>query len=96
MKPWVIERVTLHFNFDFNSSTLDDESVAYLSELAEALQDNPHLSIKLVGHTDNIGSPRFNERLSQQRANAIKEQLVDLGVDSLARYSRRQGHVGAP
>ncbi|MBX2967169.1 MAG: PorP/SprF family type IX secretion system membrane protein [Cyclobacteriaceae bacterium] len=78
----VIERVTLHFNFEFNSANLDGESAAYIDELAEALLDNPHLSIKLVGHTDNIGSARFNERLSLQRANAVKARLVEQGVDS--------------
>jgi outer membrane protein OmpA-like peptidoglycan-associated protein len=77
----VIERVTLHFNFEFNSANLDGESAGYIDELAEALTDNPHLSIKLVGHTDNIGSARFNERLSLQRANAVKARLVEQGVD---------------
>jgi len=77
----IIERVTLHFNFEFNSSTLDEESSKYIDELAEALNDNPHLSVKLVGHTDNIGSARFNERLSLQRANALKARLVEHGID---------------
>lgn len=77
----VIERVTLHFNFEFNSANLDGESATYIDELAEALTDNPHLSIKLVGHTDNIGSARFNERLSLQRANAVKAKLIEQGVD---------------
>jgi outer membrane protein OmpA-like peptidoglycan-associated protein len=47
----------------------------------EALKENAHLRIKLVGHTDNIGSAHFNQRLSVYRANAIKEYMVTKGVE---------------
>ena len=77
----IIERVTLHFNFEFNSSALDKKAADYLDELADALNDNPQLSLRLVGHTDNIGAVRFNERLSLQRANSVKSKLVEKGVD---------------
>jgi type IX secretion system PorP/SprF family membrane protein len=79
--PFEIEKVILHFNFEFNSSNLDDESTTYLDELVEALKENAHLRIKLVGHTDNIGSAHFNQRLSVYRANAIKEYMVTKGVE---------------
>jgi type IX secretion system PorP/SprF family membrane protein len=78
----VIDRMTLRFNFDFNSSTLDQPSTEFLNDLAVALEENDQLSIKLTGHTDNIGSPRYNDRLSLQRANAIKYILVEQGVHS--------------
>lgn len=78
----MIEKTILHFNFAFNSTELDEESVNYLNDLVAALEENPHLRIKLTGHTDNIGSARFNERLSLVRANSIRDHLVSMGVDS--------------
>lgn len=80
--PLMIEKTILHFNFAFNSTELDEESVNYLNDLVAALEENPHLRIKLTGHTDNIGSARFNERLSLVRANSIRDHLVSMGVDS--------------
>jgi type IX secretion system PorP/SprF family membrane protein len=80
-EPFVLEKVVLHFNFEFNSSELDEASSKYLDELATALTDNPHLKVKLTGHTDNVGSAKFNERLSLHRANAIKQYLVSRGIN---------------
>jgi type IX secretion system PorP/SprF family membrane protein len=79
-EAFVLERATLHFNFEFNSAKLDGPSKKYLDELAQALIENPHLNIKLTGHTDNIGSDKFNMKLSISRAEAIKNFIVDRGV----------------
>jgi type IX secretion system PorP/SprF family membrane protein len=80
-EPFILEKVTLHFNFQFNSSELDEESTRYLDELTDALRENEDLKIKLSGHTDNIGSAKFNQRLSLHRANTIKEYLISKGID---------------
>jgi type IX secretion system PorP/SprF family membrane protein len=81
-EPLILEKATLHFNFEFNSTTLDEETTDYLDELAKALIDNPELKIKLVGHTDNVGSEKFNQRLSLNRAQNLKDYLVEKGVDT--------------
>ncbi|NJM24977.1 MAG: PorP/SprF family type IX secretion system membrane protein [Bacteroidia bacterium] len=81
-QPLVIEKVSLHFNFEFNSDELDKTSVQYLRDLSEALTQERRLKVKLTGHTDNIGSDRFNERLSVQRAENIKRHLMAMGVDA--------------
>jgi outer membrane protein OmpA-like peptidoglycan-associated protein len=52
----------------------------YLRDLAQALRDNPELSVRLVGHTDNIGSDGFNLKLSFYRAQKIKDYLIGEGV----------------
>lgn len=78
--PLVLEKATLHFNFDFNSVEIEDDAAQYFDELAKALNDNPELKLKLVGHTDNVGSARFNLKLSQERASVIKEYLVSKGI----------------
>lgn len=80
-EPYVLEKATLHFNFEFNSSVLDQLSTTYLEDLSKALQDNPQLRIKLIGHTDNVGSDKFNLKLSIYRAEALKDFIVSKGVD---------------
>lgn len=80
-QPLVIEKITLHFNFEFNSSSLDAESTGYLDDLMVVLNENPHLRIRLTGHTDNVGSVKFNERLSLHRANTIKSYFISHGID---------------
>lgn len=79
-EPLVLETATLHFNFEFNSTTLDDNATDYLDGLAKALIDNPELKIKLIGHTDNVGSEKFNLRLSIHRAQSLKDYLVEQGI----------------
>lgn len=79
-EPLVLEKATLYFNFDFGSTDLNEEATRYFDNLAGALIDNPALKIKLVGHTDNVGSDRFNLKLSLERARSIKEYLIKKGV----------------
>lgn len=78
----ILETATVHFNFEFNSFEPDEGSLEYLDNLAEALRDNPKLKITIVGHTDNVGSDKFNLKLSQYRANAIRDFLMDNGVEA--------------
>jgi type IX secretion system PorP/SprF family membrane protein len=81
-EPYVIEKTILHFNFEFNSANLDVESQQYLKDLSMALLDNPQLKIKLVGHTDNIGSDKFNLKLSIYRAEVIKDFITKQGIEN--------------
>ena len=78
----VLEKATLRFNFEFNSATPGAEARQYLDELVNALKDNPNLRLQLVGHTDNIGSDKFNLRLSLSRAQSFKEYVVQRGIDA--------------
>lgn len=80
-QPLVIEKTVLHFNFEFNSADLDDESEAYVNRLAKKMQDDESLTLVIEGHTDNIGSDKFNLRLSQKRADAVANQLIKSGIN---------------
>lgn len=80
-EPVELERVTLRFGFAFNSTVIDEESEAYLRDLANIMKENQKLRLMLTGHTDNVGSDRFNLALSLERAKAIKRILVAQGVD---------------
>lgn len=81
-EPLILEKATVHFNFEFNSAEPDEGSIEYLNNLAEALLDNPKLRIIIIGHTDNVGSDKFNLKLSMYRANAICDFLIEQGVDA--------------
>lgn len=79
--PLILEKATLRFNFEFNSAEASSDAREYLDQLAKALVDNHDLRLQLVGHTDNVGSDKFNIRLSLERAQAFKDYLVKAGVE---------------
>jgi outer membrane protein OmpA-like peptidoglycan-associated protein len=81
-EPLVLEKATLDFNFEFNSSDVNEKTALYLDDLARALKDNPELKIQLIGHTDNVGSEKFNLKLSYYRAQKMRDYLIRKGVES--------------
>ncbi|MCI5056192.1 MAG: OmpA family protein [Flavobacteriales bacterium] len=66
--------------FDPNSAHLKESSDRELRDLLELMSDKPHMQIEILGHTDSIGSIEHNMKLSLERANAIKQYLVDGGI----------------
>jgi len=66
--------------FATGQSTLLPIARDRLSQVASALKDNPHGAILVEGHTDSIGSASSNEELSRQRAEAVRQYLVEQGV----------------
>jgi outer membrane protein OmpA-like peptidoglycan-associated protein len=68
--------------FDFNSYALRPESRSTLADLATNFQRYPDETISVEGHTDNIGKPEYNQTLSEERAFAVKDYLVNQGVPS--------------
>lgn len=66
--------------FDYNDATVRPESYPELGRLVELLHDKPGLRIEIRGHTDNIGSREFNLNLSRQRAQAVRQYLMNTGA----------------
>ena len=66
--------------FAFNSSTLSDEAKAALTEFAEVLKATPDADVAILGHTDNVGSEKANQSVSEKRAKAVAEHLTKQGV----------------
>lgn len=66
--------------FDTGKSSLRAESYKALNDLVEVLKLKPTMLIEIGGHTDNIGSPEANLKLSFNRANAVKNYLVGHGI----------------
>lgn len=74
--------------FSPESSEIDSESDEVLTEIAALLESLPDASVELVGHTDDIGPADENLALSEQRAAAVRQRLIDEGVEE-ARISAR-------
>lgn len=66
--------------FEFGTSTLLEESRVDLDKVLDIMQKNTTLKVELAGHTDNIGKPADNQRLSEQRAKAVFDFLVEKGI----------------
>ncbi|GAB4208400.1 MAG: hypothetical protein OHK0013_26850 [Sandaracinaceae bacterium] len=67
--------------FQTGSATIDPESNARLDRVVEYMTHRPSVRIRISGHTDNVGDPRRNLTLSQQRAEAVRAYLVSHGID---------------
>jgi outer membrane protein OmpA-like peptidoglycan-associated protein len=66
--------------FGFNKCNITAEADAVLSEAASAAKSGGSASVRIVGHTDTVGSNSYNQKLSECRANAAKANLVGKGV----------------
>jgi outer membrane protein OmpA-like peptidoglycan-associated protein len=68
--------------FDTDSYNLKPESEEELNRLTAFLKNNPDIKAELHGHTDNQGTPAYNQKLSEQRAKAVVEYLVAHGIQA--------------
>ena len=66
--------------FDVNKSTIKPESMGALNEIVKMMKDHSDLKFEIDGHTDSDGNDDANLKLSQSRADAVKAQLVKMGV----------------
>ncbi|MGB6092482.1 MAG: OmpA family protein [Moheibacter sp.] len=72
--------VTHGILFDVNKSTIKPESMGALNEIVKLMKDHSNLSFEVQGHTDSDGNDDANMKLSQNRADAVKAQLVKMGI----------------
>ncbi len=68
--------------FAFGKAQILTKSFGLLNEVAQALKDNTSLKVRIEGHTDSVGSKAVNVKLSQGRAEAVKEFLATQGVET--------------
>ncbi|MBP5302749.1 MAG: OmpA family protein [Bacteroidales bacterium] len=73
--------VTNNILFDTGKATIKPESEAEIDKVAEYMKANPAARFEVQGHTDNQGSDKVNDPLSQQRAEAVVKALEAKGVD---------------
>jgi OmpA-OmpF porin, OOP family len=77
----VVDKMALHVNFDFNKATIRKPDDADLQKAIAFIKKYPGFQVSLVGFTDSVGSDAYNLKLSEKRAEAVKDYLVKHGVD---------------
>ncbi len=78
-KKNVLHKIDIVF-FDFNKSNLKKESMDKVHHVYTEMSKYHDVKITLVGHTDFVGTEKYNMRLSEKRAESVKKELVTLGV----------------
>jgi outer membrane protein OmpA-like peptidoglycan-associated protein len=68
--------------FDFDSSEIKDRNKLVIDEIIDRLNNIDSANLKIVGHTDNIGEPDYNVKLSERRANAVYKKMKAEGIPS--------------
>jgi OOP family OmpA-OmpF porin len=86
-EPKVIDKMTVRVLFEFNKAKLAQGDIAELNKAIEFVKKYPTSRVLLEGHTDNIGSEKYNMELSQKRAEAVRQQLIQAGAVDEARIS---------
>lgn len=71
-----------NITFDFDSARIWSQAEGTLGNLAGVLNQYPQTMIDVMGHTDNVGSEKYNQDLSDRRAQAVANKLRDFGVAS--------------
>lgn len=66
--------------FARGKAAIDPKSYPELDEVAQMMKENSRIEIQLEGHTDNVGSPNANLKLSEERVESVKKYLVSQGV----------------
>lgn len=67
--------------FEFDSDKLTNEAQDILKEVVDAMQKSPKVKLDIQGHTDNVGTDKYNNDLSLRRAESVKKFLVSNGID---------------
>ncbi len=83
--------VTHAINFDVNKSEIKPESMGFVGQLATFLKTNPTIRLEIDGHTDNDGDDEKNLKLSKDRAEEVKKQLMLLGISGSRLIARGYG-----
>jgi OOP family OmpA-OmpF porin len=88
-KSFVLENC----NFDNGKATLQESSFTVLDELVSYMKRKDDDRIELGGHTDNVGSPASNQKLSLDRANTVRDYLISKGIDGARVTAKGYGHT---
>jgi OmpA-OmpF porin, OOP family len=68
--------------FDTDKYDLKEKSITELQKIIRFLNENPQIRIEISGHTDNVGTPAYNQQLSERRAQSVYDYLIDNGIDA--------------
>jgi outer membrane protein OmpA-like peptidoglycan-associated protein len=77
----ILKRAFDNLEFESGKAIIKSTSYASLDTLADLMKKKPEWNLKISGHTDNVGKPTANMKLSENRAKAVKAYLVSKGID---------------
>ena len=86
-EPKIIILAFEDVHFDFDKSTLKPEAQTILKRNVQMLKDNPKAKVRIAGYTSASGTEVYNQKLSEGRANAVQEYLINEGVITPDRLS---------
>jgi len=66
--------------YDFDKAVLRDESKLALDSMVMLLKDHPNIVVEMASHTDRVGSAKYNQGLSQRRAQSVVDYLIENGI----------------
>jgi outer membrane protein OmpA-like peptidoglycan-associated protein len=78
----LLEKAMQGIEFETGKSTIKPKSYPLMDQIAQTFLDNPNYIIEVQGHTDNVGKPESNLKLSQDRADAVRNYLINKGVEA--------------
>jgi outer membrane protein OmpA-like peptidoglycan-associated protein len=87
---WIVAYATF---FDTNKSIIKQAYLPHIQQAAKVLQAHPHIKVVIAGHTDSRASEAYNLKLGQRRADAVKDKLVEYGVDPARLMSKSFGEI---
>ena len=67
-------------HFDFDKSTLTQEAKTLLDKDVQVLKENPETEVRMAGYTSAQGTEDINQKLSENRANAVRDYLIEKGI----------------
>lgn len=85
--------IALYINFETGKSNIKEESKPIIDQIAEMLKQNSGLKISIEGHTDNVGSEKSNQTLSESRAKSVLSAVAAKGIDSGRMKSKGWGQT---
>ena len=85
--------VALYVNFDTGKATITPDSAQTLDAAAAALKQAGEIKVEVGGHTDNVGTPESNLRLSEDRAKAVMAALVERGIPAARMTAKGYGQT---
>ncbi|MGQ0587259.1 MAG: OmpA family protein [Gammaproteobacteria bacterium] len=80
-------------NFETGSSRLTADAKVILNQVADSLAAAPHISVEIGGHTDAQGSDSFTLKLSERRAQAVRDYLASRGIDAVRLAAKGYGET---
>jgi outer membrane protein OmpA-like peptidoglycan-associated protein len=67
-------------HFDFDQSTLSQEAKTLLDKDVQVLKENPKIAVRMAGYTSAQGTEDVNQKISEKRANAVRDYLIEKGI----------------